>query len=198
MALDVHIALSCSQIGPAMHLSFVIPLLFSTGSDYFASIEIKHLHAMWRRPLHPPPEHPIDLCTGASSSSSSVWKDPLHTAKRKHAEMHQPPDATVQPSIPDPLTRPFREIMKDTFLCNALSAKSVAEMIRAHTVSGTTDCRDLSGAGHKGKQAGNLSRDLMRIFLAETDMPELLWCGIPVWHPKEELKLVIDFPFATS
>lgn len=89
----------------------------------------------------------------------------------------------------------FREVAKQFFLSNKLSAIDCAKLARGGRNSGATDVDDLARSGASGRHPQNAARDIMAKLLKETDMPPLFWHEVKLWDPNALQPCVESVPF---
>ena len=89
----------------------------------------------------------------------------------------------------------FREVAKELFLSNKLSARDCAKLARGGRNSGATDVDNLARSGAAGRHPQNAARDTMAKLLKETDMPPLFWHEVKAWDPDAMQPIVESVPF---
>ena len=116
--------------------------------------------------VQPPLELPA-VKRGSSSSSSTANQSSSSSSTAANSFTTAGPQNSGEERL--------RDVTKEFFLENKLSARDIAKMSRGGMNSGAEHVEDLARSGARGRQPQNCARDLMRKFLKETDMPPLFW-----------------------
>ena len=126
-----------------------------------------------------------------STSSSSTAVPSSSTSSSADLVSHNFTTADPQNSGQEKM----REVTKEFFLENKLSARDIAKLSRGGVNSGADDVGVSAKAGAKGRQLQNAARDLMRKFLKDTDMPPLFWHKVQIWDADAHQPEQVEIPF---
>ena len=103
------------------------------------------------------------------------------------------------PPAPHPAKRVKKEtvtaVIEEMFLTNKLGGPDVARLARGAVVSEAKGVAKLAAVGTGGKNPQNYARDIMRLLLQGSTVPQLFWYDVRVWNADQQTQEVASMPF---